>query len=66
VALSAEYEAEFRKNRKAWSFFSAQPPSYRKTITWWVMSAKREVTQRKRLDVLIRDSASGVRVGLLK
>jgi hypothetical protein len=30
------------------------------------MSAKREVTQRKRLDVLIRDSASGVRVGLLK
>jgi uncharacterized protein YdeI (YjbR/CyaY-like superfamily) len=66
VAFSAEYEAEFRKNRKAWSFFSAQPPSYRKTITWWVMSAKREVTQRKRLDVLIRDSASGVRVGLLK
>jgi uncharacterized protein YdeI (YjbR/CyaY-like superfamily) len=65
VSLDAAYEAELRRNRKAWSFFSSQPPSYRKTITWWVMSAKREETQRRRLDVLIRDSAHGRRVGIL-
>jgi hypothetical protein len=65
VALEPAYEAELRKNRKAWSFFSSQPPSYRKTITWWVMSAKREETQRRRLDVLIRDSEHGRRVGIL-
>jgi uncharacterized protein YdeI (YjbR/CyaY-like superfamily) len=66
VSLGAEYEAEFRKNRKAWSFFSSQPPSYRKTVTWWIMSAKREETQRRRLEQLIRDSASGERVGLMR
>jgi uncharacterized protein YdeI (YjbR/CyaY-like superfamily) len=65
VALEPAYEAELRQNPKAWSFFSSQPPSYRKTITWWVMSAKREETQRRRLDVLIRDSAHGRRVGIL-
>ncbi|HSK17616.1 MAG TPA: YdeI/OmpD-associated family protein [Longimicrobiales bacterium] len=66
VSLTPEYEAMFRKNRKAWRFFESQPPGYRKTATWWVMSAKREDTRRRRLDVLISDSANGERIGLLK
>jgi uncharacterized protein YdeI (YjbR/CyaY-like superfamily) len=66
VSFGEAYEAVFRKNRKAWSFFKAQPPGYRKTVTWWVMSAKREETQRRRLAVLIRDSANGERIAELR
>src|SRR5215813_670301 len=32
--LSAEYEQRFRADRKAWEFFQAQPPWYRRTATW--------------------------------
>lgn len=66
VSFAPEYEAMFRKNRKAWKFFESQPPGYRKSATWWVMSAKREATQRRRLDVLIDDSANGERIALLR
>jgi uncharacterized protein YdeI (YjbR/CyaY-like superfamily) len=63
VSFAPEHETVFRKNRKAWRFFESQPPGYRRTATWWVMSAKREETQRRRLDVLISDSANGRRIG---
>jgi uncharacterized protein YdeI (YjbR/CyaY-like superfamily) len=46
-----------RKNQKAWEFVQAQPPSYRKTIGWWVVSAKQEETRLKRLRRLIEESA---------
>ena len=57
--LAPEHEREFRANERAWSFFQAQPPWYRKTAIWWVVSAKREETRRKRLRTLIDDSANG-------
>ncbi len=44
---------------KAWAFFSEQAPSYRRTATYWVISAKKEETRRKRLKTLIEDSAAG-------
>ena len=31
----------FRANESAWTFFQAQPASYRKAATWWVVSAKK-------------------------
>jgi uncharacterized protein YdeI (YjbR/CyaY-like superfamily) len=57
AALDDEAEALFRANEAAWEFFQAQPPGYRKTAIWWVVSAKQEVTRRKRLATLIDDSA---------
>jgi len=42
-----------------WDFFQAQGPWYRKTAIWWVVSAKKEATRRKRLATLIDDSAHG-------
>ena len=67
VALDPAYEREFRRSRKAWRFFESQPPSYRKTALWYVMSAKREETRRKRLRELIEDSSAGLRLkGLRK
>jgi uncharacterized protein YdeI (YjbR/CyaY-like superfamily) len=58
-ALAEPYERLLRANEAAWDFFQRQPPSYRKAAAWWVMSAKREETRRKRLDQLVADSAGG-------
>ena len=52
-------ERAFRTNKKAWAFFESQPPSYRRTAIYWVISAKREETRQKRLATLIRDSQDG-------
>lgn len=57
--LDGAYERKLRANKKAWAFFQAQPPSYQKAASWWVISAKQEETRLKRLEKLIEDSASG-------
>jgi uncharacterized protein YdeI (YjbR/CyaY-like superfamily) len=59
VELGDELEAIFRANPTAWAFFEAQPAWYRRTAAWWVVSAKRDDTRRKRLATLIEASASG-------
>jgi uncharacterized protein YdeI (YjbR/CyaY-like superfamily) len=56
----------FRANKAAWAFFRAQPPSYRKPATWWVVSAKKEETRARRLATLIDDSARGERIKQLR
>jgi uncharacterized protein YdeI (YjbR/CyaY-like superfamily) len=48
-----------KANVRAWSFFQAQPPWYRRTAAFLVMSAKREETRKRRLALLISCSASG-------
>jgi uncharacterized protein YdeI (YjbR/CyaY-like superfamily) len=60
--LDPAAEQEFRANSEAWAFFSEQAPSYRRTATHWVISAKKEETRRKRLKTLIEDSAAGRRL----
>ena len=62
VALTPEYEKEFKLNKKAWSYFLSMPPSYQKPALWWVMSAKREDTQLSRLETLIKDSEAGRKI----
>jgi len=57
ASLDGHYEKTLRQNKAAWDFFYAQPPSYRKAIGWWVVSAKQEPTRLKRLEKLIRESA---------
>jgi len=51
--LGVEFERQFGSNKNAWNFFQAQPPGYRRTATYWVVSAKREEIRRKRLATLI-------------
>ena len=60
--LDPEYERRLRSNRKAWAFFEKQPPGYRRLMTHWIMSAKREETRERRLARLIAESARGVRL----
>jgi len=59
TSLRGRYEKTFRANQSAWKFFQARPAWYRKTSSWWVMSAKKEQTRRKRLARLIEDSEHG-------
>jgi uncharacterized protein YdeI (YjbR/CyaY-like superfamily) len=59
ATLDADAERLFRANKKAWAFFLAQAPGYRKTAIWWVVSAKRDETRAKRLATLIDDSQHG-------
>ena len=63
--LDSALVRRFRSNVEAWEFFESQSPSYRRTVTWWIMSAKKEDTRWRRLDVLIADSAKGRRLGLV-
>jgi uncharacterized protein YdeI (YjbR/CyaY-like superfamily) len=63
--LDAEAEASFRASGAAWDWFHAQAPSYRRTATYWVTSAKRPETRARRLATLIEDSAAGRRIGPL-
>jgi uncharacterized protein YdeI (YjbR/CyaY-like superfamily) len=56
VSFDADQEAAFRADAPAWSWFSAQAPSYRKVATYWVTSAKRAQTRSARLAALIECS----------
>lgn len=51
------YKKIIKKNKQAWEFFNTQSPYYKKTISWWIASAKKEVTRLKRLEKLIQYSA---------
>jgi len=53
IRLKPEFEKQFQINQKAWDYFSKRTAPYRKQCTWWIMSAKRESTRIKRLNILI-------------
>ena len=63
--LPEAYGARLRADERAWAFWQAQPPGYRKTATWWVVSAKQEETRLRRLAALIDECANGRRIGPL-
>ena len=54
--LPTAYEKKFRANKNGWKFFQAQAPWYRRTCSWWIISAKKEETKLKRLAALIEHS----------
>jgi uncharacterized protein YdeI (YjbR/CyaY-like superfamily) len=62
VPLSDNYLTIFKTHKDAWSVFQSLPQSYQKTAIHWVMEAKQELTREKRLNELIRESASGQRI----
>ncbi len=64
--LPAEYEKKLKQNSKAWKFFHAQPPGYRKLMQWRIVSAKKEETRRKRLQTLIDYCAREERMAPMK
>ena len=59
--LEEPYAGLLKKNKKAWTFFEAQPPYQRKRLSWWIISAKKEETRLARLKMLIDASEKGKR-----
>ncbi len=62
VAFSAHDLVQFAATPHALTFFEQQPPSYRKTATWWVISAKQPATRARRLAQLITCSGNRERL----
>ena len=61
-ALAPAYARTFKAARRAWTWFEAQAPWYRRTATWWVMSAKQEETRLRRLATLIATCAKSRKI----
>jgi uncharacterized protein YdeI (YjbR/CyaY-like superfamily) len=59
TSFSTAFIKQFEANKKAWAYFQSLAPSYKKTSTNWVMSAKQDSTKLKRLSQLIADSEAG-------
>ncbi len=53
---------QIKARPRAWAFFDALPPGYKRVSIWYVISAKREDTRAKRLALLIACSAKGRRL----
>jgi uncharacterized protein YdeI (YjbR/CyaY-like superfamily) len=64
-SLPWDLEKVFKANTDAWAFWTAQPPGYRRTLTWYVVSAVKDETRQSRLAKVIESSARGQRLGLL-
>jgi uncharacterized protein YdeI (YjbR/CyaY-like superfamily) len=62
VELAEPYARLLKEDEAGWRFFEAQPASYRKAVSWWIMGAKKEETRLKRLGKLAEHSARGQRL----
>ena len=62
IAFTPEQEERFQANEAAWVYFQKMPPGYRRTSTWWVISAKQQQTRDRRLALLIECSEQGRRI----
>jgi uncharacterized protein YdeI (YjbR/CyaY-like superfamily) len=60
--LTPAEQRRFKAEAKAWAFFRAQPPGYQRLATWYVASAKKDETRRKRLEILMASAARGKRL----
>jgi uncharacterized protein YdeI (YjbR/CyaY-like superfamily) len=66
VTLDPPFEKQLRANKVAWEFFQAQAPWYRRTIVFWVMSAKRQETRERRFASLLERCGKRATVPPLK
>lgn len=57
--LPEAYVRRVRADWKAWEYLQAARPSYRKQVAHWILSAKKEETRVRRLEVLVNSSRRG-------
>lgn len=60
--LTAAELSAFKRRKKAWTWFEAVAPSYRKLMLHWVTSAKQPATRQRRLTKLMDSCAAGERI----
>ncbi|KAF7344586.1 Bacteriocin-protection protein [Mycena sanguinolenta] len=66
VPLSGEFASMLADVPKAAEWHAKQPPGYRRSAEDWVMSAKQDVTRKKRLATLVDSATQGLRVPHLR
>lgn len=66
MSLSPELNARFLANADAWAHFSSEPPGYRRTCIFFVMSAKQAATRLRRLDTVMECAARRERIPQLR
>jgi uncharacterized protein YdeI (YjbR/CyaY-like superfamily) len=66
ATLSNDETARFQADQEAWVDWQRRSPSYRRTVTHWVTSAKQAATRERRLSTLIADSHAGREVGPMR
>lgn len=59
AALADEDLLRLQAVPTAWRDWQARSPTYRRTVTHWITSAKQAATRERRLSALIEDSAAG-------
>jgi uncharacterized protein YdeI (YjbR/CyaY-like superfamily) len=62
ATLDAAALKAIKADKKAWTFYEAQPPFYRRTSAHWILSAKKPETRAKRVATLIECSRNGERI----
>ena len=62
ATLDAAETALFGNHPGAWRYFSAQAPSYRKRVLWWIASARQPATRARRIASLIETCGAGQRL----
>lgn len=64
--LGPRFSSRFRASPAAWAFFRAQSDGYRRKALWWVMTARDEASQMRRLTLLIEDSGKKLRLRFIR
>lgn len=54
--------AALKRDTKGWTFWRHQPASYRQAAAWWIVSAKRSETRKRRIVLLIEHSRKRERI----
>ena len=62
VSFLCWQEKQFKENKEAWGNYKALPNYYKTTVTHWASSAKREETQKRRLEQLIESCQKNERL----
>ena len=61
--LPPEALKRFKADPRAWKFWQAQPPGYRRLMAYYVIGAKQEATRTRRLEAVIGACVRGERLG---
>ena len=66
MTFDPAFEKQFRENKRAWEFFQAQAPYYRRVTTYYVMSAKRDETRARRFAHVLERCSKGMKIAVLE